>query len=391
MAFISSCPKCQKQVLVPDGACPDAVVRCPICSAEYSMGEILASAPPALIVIHPGSTAATISRGGIETAPAELFAAAVAGPIALPSAESSEDAALAALGVEPGLDHAEPLLFGDEAQLATSDEHASELSAEPLSEEGHGLAAESAEGAALGRRWGGFKDEAAHEEGAVGAAEPDHDEGLGHVDFAAITGKAAPGSAVAAAACDAAVTLEPPKKKKRKREANLVVRFVGMGFAGLLALACVLGFAAWQGMPLDFLPSWAQFHFNKPSTRADSPKPGGQPNGLPTVKTPAANANPEANAKSSDAGGQPGDQGKTAVGEGEPKATPNKPATSDADKGSELAMNGPPKEGTKPAASSNGKIIGSDPGPFDENPGAKPESDRQSNPTFPSLANRQRR
>ena len=168
-------------------------------------------------------------------------------------------------------------------------------------------------------------------------AEPDHDEGLGHVDFAAITGKAAPGAAVAAAG-DAAVTLEPPKKKKRKKEANLVVRFVGMGIAGLLALACVLGYAAWQGMPLDFLPSWAQFHFNKPSTRADSPKPGGQPNAPANGQTPAANANPEANAKSSDAGSQSGDQGKAAVGEGEPKATPNKP---DADKGSELAMNGP--------------------------------------------------
>ena len=58
MAFTSSCPKCQKQVLVPEGTCPDAVVQCPICSGEYSLGEILASAPPALIVVHPGSAAA---------------------------------------------------------------------------------------------------------------------------------------------------------------------------------------------------------------------------------------------------------------------------------------------------------------------------------------------
>lgn len=59
MAFISSCPKCQKQVLVPDGTSADAVVQCPICSVEYSMGDLLAAAPPALIVVHPGTAVIT--------------------------------------------------------------------------------------------------------------------------------------------------------------------------------------------------------------------------------------------------------------------------------------------------------------------------------------------
>ena len=44
MAFLSNCPKCQKPVLVPDGTCPDAVVQCPVCAGEYSLGEIMALA-----------------------------------------------------------------------------------------------------------------------------------------------------------------------------------------------------------------------------------------------------------------------------------------------------------------------------------------------------------
>ena len=53
MAFISSCPKCQKPVLVPEGHGHDAVVQCPACFAEYSLAEILSSVP-ALIVVRPG-------------------------------------------------------------------------------------------------------------------------------------------------------------------------------------------------------------------------------------------------------------------------------------------------------------------------------------------------
>ena len=128
--------------------------------------------------------------------------------------------------------------------MATPAEHAARAAsaeplAAPLSEEGHDLAAEPADGGApWGGGWGGFKDEAAHEEdGAIGLAEPDQDEGLENVDFAAITGKAAPGSAPAAGPGDAAVAVEPPKKKRRKREANPLVRIIGMVIFGLLAAA----------------------------------------------------------------------------------------------------------------------------------------------------------
>ena len=289
MAFISSCPKCQKQVLVPDGTCPDAVVQCPICSGEYSLGDLLAAAPPSLIVIHAGSTAVTAAPA------APLDAAAVSATV--PPPESSEVSIFSAHRVEPSLHDAEPLLFeGDEVQLATPDyghaeflghegpEHAAEAAlfepspaapqesaqqadqpiealaepfgepmAAPLSEEGHDLSAAPADGEApWGGGWGGFKDEIAQEEdGTVSLAEPDEDEGLENVNFAAITGKAAPGSAPAARHGDVTVAAEPPKKKRRKREANMLVRFIGMAFMGLLALVCVFGLAAWMHIKMD--------------------------------------------------------------------------------------------------------------------------------------------
>ena len=113
----------------------------------------------------------------------------------------------------------------------------------------------AAEGdAPWGGAWGGLKDEAAHEEeGAIGLAEPEQDEGLEQVDFTAITGKAAPGSAPAAVAGGAAVAVEPPKKKKRKREANPFVRIIGIVIAGLLAVPCAFLIAWSAGVKMDFL------------------------------------------------------------------------------------------------------------------------------------------
>ena len=49
--FTSNCPKCQKQITVPDGVGPAALVRCPLCDEQYTLGEALAIAPPALIVV----------------------------------------------------------------------------------------------------------------------------------------------------------------------------------------------------------------------------------------------------------------------------------------------------------------------------------------------------
>ena len=252
MAFISSCPKCQKQVLVPDGTSPDAVVRCPICAVEYSLGEILAMVPPALIVVHAGSAVAP-AQG---VAPLVEASVAAAGATA---AEAGEGSIFAAHRVEPTLHDAEPLLFAaEEVQLATPDyghaepfgsadaEHLAEAAlfepspeaaqgtdqpieaepghplagtlAAPLSEDGHDLAAEPADGSALGRRLGWIQRRSrARGRGAVGLAEPDQDEGLEHVDFAAITGKAAPGSGLSQAP---AMWLSRRNRSRRRRQAG---------------------------------------------------------------------------------------------------------------------------------------------------------------------------
>ncbi len=206
----------------------------------------------------------------------------------------------------------------------------------------------------MGRRWGGFKDEAAHEEdGAVGLAEPDQDEGLEHVDFAAITGKAAPGSSPGSASIaslrEAAVAAEPAKKKKRKREANPFLRIVGIVVCGLLAVPCALLIAHYAGAKLDFLPSWVPLISHKPSTHADAPKPGGESNTTANGQTPAnatptgpdagktvqppvtdnsqpktGNASPDnQSATKPPAGKQPGeDQGGTAANETQPGPAP---------------------------------------------------------------------
>ncbi len=392
MAFISSCPKCQQQVLVPDGTYPDAVVKCPVCSGEYSMGEILAAAPPALIVVHPGSAPATVTRAltTVESAGTAIATVADSGPLLF-------DGDRVELGT-PDYGHAEPFGSHDAEQEAAAvlfggeeGGHAAEDLAEPLTEEGHDLAAAAEGDAPWGGAWGGFKDEASPGESgegefgegeadSVALGEPEQEEGLANVDFAAITGKAAPGSALAAGLGAGSVAVEPIKKKKRKREANLVVRFIGIIVSGLLAVVCVLAFAWWRGMPLDFLPAWMQFKFNKTtSTRADVPKPVVPPAAPVTAQTPDANANP-ASPKGSDAGKQPGDdQGKTEVGASKPE--PDKPAAANPDAGNALAMNGTAKEGAAPAGPAAGKTAG--PGPFDVEP-AKPDSGPPAVPDVPA-------
>jgi len=53
MSAISTCPKCQRLVAIPTGADSAAMVRCPLCSAEYPLSEALALVPPELILVAP--------------------------------------------------------------------------------------------------------------------------------------------------------------------------------------------------------------------------------------------------------------------------------------------------------------------------------------------------
>jgi hypothetical protein len=48
MPLISACPKCQKPVCIPARVGSDALVRCPLCEAEYPLSEAL---PPELIPV----------------------------------------------------------------------------------------------------------------------------------------------------------------------------------------------------------------------------------------------------------------------------------------------------------------------------------------------------
>ncbi len=59
--MLSTCPKCQKQVLIPSGVDGSAVVRCPLCEVEYPLAEALALAPPELIVVADVPSAAKLS------------------------------------------------------------------------------------------------------------------------------------------------------------------------------------------------------------------------------------------------------------------------------------------------------------------------------------------
>ena len=374
MAFTSSCPKCQKQVLVPDGACPDAVVQCPLCSVEYSLSEILASAPPALIVVHPGSAAA---RPGCRRA-------AVAAAVPLP--EPSEGRIFAAHRVEPAMHDAEPLLFeGDEVQPATlADGHAEPFgSNEPehmaevaLFESAPEAVAETDQpietlvsspsanrwlrrsprkvtiwppnrpkaAAPWGGAWGGLKDEAAHaEDGAIGLAEPDQDEGLEHVDFAAITGKAAPGSAPAAGPGEAAVAVEPPKKKRRKRETN--PWFASPAWFSSVSWRCRAPMESRSGSITRTTASTSST-----MTRSQPPITGKSSSGQ--AKPPANNQPLAANANPTPA-----------------NVAPNGP---DAGKKTELAMNEPAKENPKPASPSAAKAS-EEPNPFGESTDTKPD------------------
>ena len=53
MPMISTCPRCQRPVSIPSNVEPAALVRCPLCEAEYALSEALALAPPELIPIAP--------------------------------------------------------------------------------------------------------------------------------------------------------------------------------------------------------------------------------------------------------------------------------------------------------------------------------------------------
>jgi|GEM_PF-6970707 len=79
MSMHCQCPRCSEPVTLPDGYAGDATVRCPLCDAEYTLDEAMQTAPPALIIVNPGSTvpleAAPVLPGGVMPVMTEADAA----------------------------------------------------------------------------------------------------------------------------------------------------------------------------------------------------------------------------------------------------------------------------------------------------------------------------
>ncbi|MGD0900865.1 MAG: hypothetical protein ABR915_23785, partial [Thermoguttaceae bacterium] len=178
MSLTSSCPQCQKQVTVPDGAAGDAIVRCPLCDAQYPLSEAMALAPPMLIVVTPAAV------------PAGAAAVESGLGVAVEAAPMPGEAALAA-----------PIAPLDPWQMV-EEEEAADGNGEPIP----------------------FAEEEAAEL-----------EGGEKIDFAAITGRAPP-----AEGAEGAIPAPPLKKRRKKREITplgMVARIVGMGVAAVLGLA----------------------------------------------------------------------------------------------------------------------------------------------------------
>ena len=56
MPVVSTCPKCEQQVMIPDGIDREALVRCPLCEAEFPLGEAMTGLPPVLVPLGAAFT-----------------------------------------------------------------------------------------------------------------------------------------------------------------------------------------------------------------------------------------------------------------------------------------------------------------------------------------------
>ena len=217
MSLTSQCPKCEKQVMVPEGVAADAVVRCPLCQEEYPVGDALAKLPPTLIVVSAPEPPVAVAAPSEAVPPAEmLFSDEIASPLL---GEPAPDGV--SFGEDDGIDlhsidepiggqapeepEAAPEGEADESGVSASlwggpaiHDIAEELPAdaslegEPL--EGEPLEVEPATGdeGPWNQAWAPRGEAAEGEEEPIALAD---DEGqLGVVDFAAITSKAPAGA-----------------------------------------------------------------------------------------------------------------------------------------------------------------------------------------------------
>jgi hypothetical protein len=76
MSATSTCPKCLRQVTIPDGADLAATVRCPLCGGEFSLHDALAPLPPELIMVQHPETTEAAGNAGAESASDDEYALA---------------------------------------------------------------------------------------------------------------------------------------------------------------------------------------------------------------------------------------------------------------------------------------------------------------------------
>lgn len=162
--MISRCPQCGREVAIPPGVVAEAVVRCPICSAEYPLADALSQLPPLLIVVDPVLAVAGSEEASdvtsVQSAPtADEVALLARQPIA--DAAEGEGADLFAAAEETGDESAETAV-GEAAESADDDVFESAVAADEA------VADEQAEGA--------VEDEAVAEEEFGIAGEEDVEE-----------------------------------------------------------------------------------------------------------------------------------------------------------------------------------------------------------------------
>jgi hypothetical protein len=63
---VAACPRCEAQVTAPPGAPISARVKCPLCDAEFPLGEIYARLPPMLLIVDlPAVSPAGFAASGV--------------------------------------------------------------------------------------------------------------------------------------------------------------------------------------------------------------------------------------------------------------------------------------------------------------------------------------
>ncbi len=173
--MISRCPQCGREVAIPPGVVAEAVVRCPICSAEYPLADALSQLPPLLIVVDPVLAVAESDAAADVTS---VQSAATAEEVALLAQQPAAEA-IGGAGTEADLfapsDEATADTIGEAAGIATGE--AEESAEGDLFED----AATDAEAATVGEAVAtdqaeGVAEEEAVEEGEFGLAGEEGEE-----------------------------------------------------------------------------------------------------------------------------------------------------------------------------------------------------------------------